>query len=58
MIVEVEIKPELFSGDVQKIARLKERIQSELHSEILVTPQVVLVEPGSNHFRGKSSKSD
>lgn len=47
MIVEVEIKPELFSGDVQKLARLKERIQSELHSEILVTPEVVLVEPGS-----------
>ncbi|HXL02218.1 MAG TPA: phenylacetate--CoA ligase, partial [Candidatus Atribacteria bacterium] len=47
MMVEVEIKPELFSGDLQKLARLKERIQSELHSEILVTPEVVLVEPGS-----------
>jgi len=47
MIIEVEIKPELFSGDLQKLARLRERIQSELHSEILVTPEVVLVEPGS-----------
>jgi len=47
MIVEVEIKPELFLGDLQKLARLRERIQSELHSEILVTPEVVLVEPGS-----------
>jgi phenylacetate-CoA ligase len=47
MIVEVEIKPELFLGDLQKLARLRERIQSELHSEILVTPEVILVEPGS-----------
>jgi len=47
MIVEVEIKPELFLGDLQKLARLRERIQSELRSEILVTPEVVLLEPGS-----------
>jgi len=46
MIVEVEIKPELFLGDLQKLARLRERIQSELHSEILVTPEVILVEQG------------
>ncbi len=31
----------------KKLARLRERIQSELHSEILVTPEVILVEPGS-----------
>ncbi len=47
MRVEVEIKSELFLGDLQKLERLRERIQSELRSEILVTPEVSLVEPGT-----------
>jgi phenylacetate-CoA ligase len=47
MRVEVEIKPEFFFGDLQKLERLQERIADELRAEILVTPEVVLVEPGS-----------
>jgi phenylacetate-CoA ligase len=47
MKVEVEIKPEFFFGDLLKLERLRERIKAELRSEILVTPEVVLVEPGS-----------
>jgi phenylacetate-CoA ligase len=47
MRVEVEIKPEFFFGDLQKLERLRERIADELRAEILVTPEVVLVEPGS-----------
>lgn len=47
MQIEVEIKSELFFGDLQKLERLRERIQNELRSEILVTPEVILAEPGS-----------
>ncbi|MCX7667912.1 MAG: phenylacetate--CoA ligase [Atribacterota bacterium] len=47
MRIEVEIKSELFFGDLQKLERLRERIQAELRSETLVTPEVVLVEPGT-----------
>jgi phenylacetate-CoA ligase len=47
MRIEVEIKSELFFGDLQKLERLQERIQAELRSEILVTPEVILVEPGT-----------
>ncbi|MCX7730341.1 MAG: phenylacetate--CoA ligase, partial [Candidatus Caldatribacterium sp.] len=47
MRVEVEIKPEFFFGDLQKLERLRERIEAALRAEILVTPDVVLVEPGS-----------
>lgn len=47
MRIEVEIKSELFFGDLQKLERLRERIQAELRSEILATPEVVLVEPGT-----------
>ncbi|MDK2896660.1 MAG: hypothetical protein PWP04_780 [Candidatus Atribacteria bacterium] len=47
MRIEVEIKPELFAGELPKLERLRERITNELRAEILVTPQVVLVEPGT-----------
>ncbi|MCD6155845.1 MAG: phenylacetate--CoA ligase [Candidatus Atribacteria bacterium] len=47
MKVEVEIKPEFFFGDLLKLERLRERIKAELRAEILVTPEVILVEPGS-----------
>ncbi len=47
MKVEVEIKPEFFFGDLLKLERLRERIKAELRAEILVTPDVILVEPGS-----------
>ncbi|MCX6089488.1 MAG: phenylacetate--CoA ligase [Candidatus Atribacteria bacterium] len=45
MKVEVEIKSELFFGELQKLERLRERIQAELRSETLVTPEVALLEP-------------
>jgi len=47
MKVEVEIKPEFFFGNLLKLERLRERIKAELRAEILVTPDVILVEPGS-----------
>lgn len=47
MKVEVEIKPEFFFGDLLKLERLRERIKAELRAEILVTPDVILVEPES-----------
>ena len=47
MKIEIEIKPELFIGDLPKLERLRERIQLELRSEILVTPEIILVEPGT-----------
>jgi len=47
MKVEIEIKPELFIGDLPKLERLRERIQAEIRSETLVTPEIILVEPGT-----------
>ncbi len=47
MKVEIEIKPELFIGDLPKLERLRERIQAEIRSETLVTPEITLVEPGT-----------
>jgi len=47
MKIEIEIKPELFIGDLPKLERLRERIQAEIRSETLVTPEIVLVEPGT-----------
>jgi len=44
--IEVEIIPELFFGDLLRLERLQERLRGELRSEILVTPEVVFVEPG------------
>ncbi len=47
MKVEIEIKPELFIGDLPKLERLRDRIQIELRSETLVTPEIILLEPGT-----------
>jgi len=47
MKIEIEIKPELFIGDLPKLERLRERIQAEIRSETLVTPEIILVEPGT-----------
>jgi phenylacetate-CoA ligase len=45
--VKVEVVQELFHGDVRELEGLKRRIVEELKDEILITPQVVLVEPNS-----------
>jgi len=47
MRVLVEVTGEIWQGDVRGLRSLQKRIQEELRSEILVTPQVELVEPGS-----------
>lgn len=47
LTVKIEVNPELFSGDLRYLAELKEKIIKKLRSEILVTPLVELVEPGS-----------
>jgi len=47
MRVLVEVTGEIWHGDVRELRALQQRIREELRSEILVTPQVELVEPGS-----------
>ena len=47
MIVEVEVKKDGFRGDITLLDRLQRRIANLLRDEILVRPQVKLVEPGS-----------
>lgn len=45
MIVQVEVRPEFFKGDLRQLERLRRQITESLRSEILVTPKVELVEP-------------
>ncbi|HOO89769.1 MAG TPA: AMP-binding protein, partial [Syntrophales bacterium] len=47
MIVKVEMEKEIFSGDLKQLESLRRRIVEELKSDILITPKVELVEPGS-----------
>ncbi|MDI9555031.1 MAG: phenylacetate--CoA ligase, partial [Pseudomonadota bacterium] len=47
MIVKVEVAQEFFDGDLLKLERLQRRITEELKGDILITPKVELVEPGS-----------
>ena len=47
MIVKVEVASEFFDGDLLKLQRLQRRITDELKGDILITPKVELVEPGS-----------
>jgi len=47
MRVKVEVAGELWHGEVRELNRLKRRIMEELRQEVLVTPMVELVEPGS-----------
>ncbi len=47
MTVKVEIKKEFFGGNLQQLETLRRRIVEELKSDILITPRVDLVEPGS-----------
>jgi phenylacetate-CoA ligase len=45
--VKVEIRDEFFVEDMRVLAALQKRIAARLRDEILVTPRVELVEPGS-----------
>ena len=47
MTVKVEVQKEFFGGDLQQLEALRRRITEELKSDILITPQVDLVEPDS-----------
>ncbi len=47
MRVRVEVTDELWRGDVRELKSLQKRITAALRDEILVTPVVELVEPGS-----------
>ncbi len=47
MRVLVEVAGELWHGEVRELNRLRRRIMEELRQEVLVTPIVELVEPGS-----------
>jgi phenylacetate-CoA ligase len=47
MRVLVEVSGELWHGEVRELNRLRSRITEELKQEVLVTPLVELVEPGS-----------
>ena len=46
MTVEVELRPECFAGDFGALEQLRRRIAAQIRDEVLVTPQVKLVEPG------------
>jgi phenylacetate-CoA ligase len=45
--IKVEVVQEIFHGDIRELESLKRRIIEELKNEILIRPQVVLVEPNS-----------
>ena len=45
--VKVEVGKEIFHGRIDELEGLKRRVARELKEEILITPRVVLVEPGS-----------
>lgn len=47
MIVQVEVRPEFFKGDLWHLENLRKQITEALKSELLVTPKVELVEPDS-----------
>jgi len=47
LYVKVEVDREIFAGTLSGLTELQNRITEELKGEILVTPTVQLVEPGS-----------
>jgi phenylacetate-CoA ligase len=47
MIVKVEVRAEMFHGDLKELQVLRKIITENLRSELLVTPEVELVEPGT-----------
>jgi len=47
MVVKVEVVEDIFKGDMRGLQSLRKRIIEDLRSEILVTPEVELVEPNT-----------
>ncbi len=47
MTVKVEVQKESFNGDLLHLEALQKKIVEALKSDILITPKVVLVAPGS-----------
>ncbi len=47
MLIEVEVHPEWFTGNLEDLEKLSRRIAAEVRDEVLVTPKVKLVEPGA-----------
>ncbi|HYA14165.1 MAG TPA: phenylacetate--CoA ligase [Syntrophales bacterium] len=47
LTVKVEVQNEVFTGDLRPLENLRKRIVDELKADILITPRVNLVEPGS-----------
>ena len=52
MTVKVEVQNEVFTGDLRPLENLRKRVVDELKADILITPRVKLVEPGSIPFSG------
>ena len=47
LLIEVEVKKQWFTGDLDFLSRLENHITRLVRDEILVRPQIKLVEPGS-----------
>ncbi|NLV25157.1 MAG: phenylacetate--CoA ligase [Deltaproteobacteria bacterium] len=47
MRIQVEVNPNWFTGEMEPLEKLRRRIQEEVRDEILLTPEVLLVEPGT-----------
>jgi phenylacetate-CoA ligase len=47
MSIKVEVQREFFVGDLKQLENLRRRIVEELKNDILITPKVNLVEPGT-----------
>lgn len=47
LTVKVEVRSELFSGELDQLDRLRKKIQDELHAQIVLHPAVEFHEPGS-----------
>lgn len=47
MSIKVEVQKEFFAGDLKQLENLRRRIVEELKNDILITPKVNLVEPGT-----------
>lgn len=47
MTVKVEISRDLFDGNIEHLVKLQSEIKDKLKSEILVSPEVELLEPGT-----------
>jgi len=45
--IKVEVRPEIFKGDLNALEKLKHRIADEIKSNVLVKPHITLVEPNS-----------